>query len=211
MKNIIFSLLLACIFAGQCFAYVLMTPAAMGTDNIAVQIFSSSTPIKLADSKMSMYGPKMIYGLTDDWDLIAKLGNVTTNLSGSDSGATDIGIAGKYTIPTSKFKRPADVDLAAVIGYDLISGKDIDWTMINVGLIGSKTLKTNLDVYAAFYYMMNNNKFTGGRSENSNNSLWGLGAKYQFNKKFSGLMEIMNYTMSGDSYQTFSFAVQYEM
>jgi hypothetical protein len=188
-----------------------MTPAAMGTDNIAVQIFSSSTPIKLADSKMLMYGPKMIYGLTDDWDLIAKLGNVTTNLSGNDSSATDIGIAGKYTIPRSKFKTPADVDLAAVIGYDLISGKDIDWTMTSVGLIGSKTLKTNLDVYAALYYMMNNNKFTGGRSENSNNSLWGLGAKYQFNKKFSGLMEIMNYLMSGDAYQTFSFAVQYEM
>lgn len=211
MKKIIFSLLLAGLLAGQCFAFVLMTPPSQGTDNMAVQGFYSSTPIKLADANMTMYGPKIIYGLTDEWDLIGKLGNVTTNLSGSDHGATDIGIAGKYTIPKSRFKTPPDVDLAAVIGYDYISGNDIEWTITTAGLLGSKTINPNLDVSASVYYMMNNNKFIGGKSQNSNDCMWGFGAKYQYNKKFSGLAELMTFTMAGDSYQTFSLAVQYEM
>ena len=209
MKKIVFSLLLGCLLASSSFADVLMTPASMGTDNIAVQGFYNSTPVKLAESNITIWGPKVLYGINDEWDIIGKVGSVSTNVSGSNTGATEIGIGGKYTIPKSKWNTP--VDVAAVLSYDSISGKDINWSITSVGLIACKTLRANFDIYAVLYGMMNNNKFTGGKSQNSNDCMWGFGTKYQYNKKFSGLAELMMYTMASDSYQTFSFAVQYEM
>jgi len=210
MKKIIFSLLLACLLAGSCFAAdVLMTPTAVGTDNMAIQGFYNSTPVKLADGNITIWGPKVLYGINENWDLIGKIGSVSTNVAGSNTGATEIGIGGKYTIPKSMWDTP--VDMAAVLSYDSISGKDVNWSVTSVGLIACKNLRSNFDIYAALYGMMNNNKFTGGKSQNSNDFMWGFGAKYQYNKKFSGLAELMLYTMASDSYQTFSFAVQYEM
>jgi len=210
MKKILLSVVIVGLIVSSCSAVdVLMTPAAVGRDNMSIQGFYSSTPVRLADGNITIWGPKVVYGINNDLDLIGKVGSVSTNVSGSNTGATLIGVGGKYSIPKSTWNTP--VDVAAVLGYDSISGKDVNWSMLSFGLIGSKSLRSNFDIYASLYGVQNSNKFTGGKSENSNDFQWGFGAKYQFSKKLSALAELMLYTMSSDSYQTFSMAVQYEM
>jgi hypothetical protein len=208
MKKILFVVLLV-LFAGllssACSAEVLMTPAAIGKDNDAIQGYYSSTPIRLTDASIVIYGPKIIYGVTDDIDLIGKVGSVTY----SGTGATEIGVAGKYTIPKSVWDVPYDV--AAVLGYDSVSGKDINQSMGSIGLIASKYLKSDFTVYGAIYGVQTTNKFNGLKSASSNDFQWGFGAKYQFNKKLSALAELTLFTMASDSYQTFSMAIQYTL
>ena len=209
MNKILLSLLIAGLLISSCSAEVLMTPAAAGKDNMLIQGFYSSTPIKVADANMTAFGPKIIYGINDDWDLIGKVGSVSTNVSGSNSSATEIGIGGKYTIPKSMWDTP--VDMAAVLGYDSISGKDVSQGTTYLGLIASRYLRSNFTVYGSLYGMMNNNKYSGAKSSNSNDFQWGFGGKYQISKKLSALAELMLWTMASDSYQTFSMAIQYEM
>jgi predicted porin len=205
MKKILLSVLIAALLFSVCSAEVLLTPPSEGKDNFAIQGFYSSTPVKLSDSNIIAFGPKIIYGVTDDFDMIGKVGSVTF----SGTGATEIGIAGKYTIPKSTLNSP--LDLAAVLSYDSISGKDINQGTTSIGMIASRLLRPDFTVYGALYGMQNSNKYTGSKSSNSNDFMWGFGAKYKFNNKLSALAELMLFTMASDSYQTFSMGVQYEM
>ncbi len=205
MKKTLLSVLIAGLLFSVCSAEVLLVPSSMGKDNFAIQGYYSSTPVKLSDENITAYGPKIIYGVTDDIDMVGKVGSVTY----SGTGATEIGIAGKYTIPKSLWNTP--LDLAAILGYDSISGKDINQGTTSIGMIASRSLRNEFTIYGALYGMQNTNKFTGSKSANSNDCMWGFGAKYQFSKKLSALAELMLYTMASDSYQTFSMAVQYEM
>ena len=205
MKKILLLVLVSGFLISACSAEVLMIPAPMGKDYDVIQGYYSSTPVRLTDTNVVAYGPKIIYGVTDSLDVIGKVGSVTY----SGTGATEIGIACKYTIPKSTWDVPLDV--AAVLGYDSISGKDINQGTGSIGLIASKYLKSDFTVYGALYAMQATNKYAGLKSSTSNDFQWGFGGKYQINKKFSALAELMLYTMASDSYQTFSMAVQYEM
>jgi hypothetical protein len=209
MKRVVFSLLLAGLLAVSCFAEVLMTAPGQGTANWAWQIFSSSTPMWSVDSTTIIQGTKILRGINDDWDFLIKIGNVTTNPSDSNTGATENGVGLKYTIPKDILDAPFDI--AWVLNNDSISGKDFNQTMTSIGWIGSKAIRSYLDIYGLYYSVQTSSKITGERSETSFDVMWGFGIKYHITDKFSQLMENLTYTMSGDTYHTFCFAVQYDL
>ena len=205
MKKILFSILISGLLFSACSAEVLMSPVPVGQDKVAIQGFYSCTPVKLSDENIIVYGPKIIYGINDSLDLFGKIGSATYG----GTGSTVVGVGGKYAIPKTLWNVP--LDIAAVLSYDSNSGKDIAWTTINIGLIASKYLRDNFSAYGALYGMQNSNKFTGAKSQNSNDCMWGFGVKYQYNRKFGFLTELMMFTTASDSYSTFSMAVQYNM
>jgi len=205
LKKILFSILTLALLFSACSAEVLMSPMPLGQDKVAVQGFYSCTPVKLSGENIIVYGPKMIYGINDSLDLFGKIGSATYGTTGS----TVVGIGGKYAVPKTLLDVP--LNIAAVLSYDSNSGKDVAWSTISLGLIASKYLRNNFTVYGALYGVQNSVKVSGSRSADSNDIQWGLGAKYQYNRKYGFLAELMMFTAASDSYSTFSVACQYNM
>lgn len=209
MKKVIFSLLLASLLAYSCSAEVLMTAKPQGMGNVSWQTFTSNTPMKVVQGSTIITGMKFVYGLNEYTDFLIKAGSARDTFTDSNSSATENGVGVKYAIPKSMWDTPLDV--AAVFNTDSISGKDFTQSMTTMGLLQSVKLSSGLELYSLFFAMQDSSKIAGGKSESSNDIMWGFGTKYTFyESRLSWLSELLNYTMSGDTFHTTCFAVQYD-
>jgi hypothetical protein len=210
MKKVIFLLLIARLLAGPCFAEVLMTAPGQGPDNMAWQLFSSNTPLRVVNGNTTIFGPKFIIGMYNDVDLIGKAGSVSTNIDGTVTAASEIGLGIKSTIPKSIVDAP--FDLAVVFNNDSISGKDFRQDMSYIGFLCSKSIRDYLDMYWALYSVQDTSTVFGARSETSFDTMWGFGYKYHWGETgYSTMTEVLNFVMSGDTYTTFCFAFQRDL
>ncbi len=202
-KTFIIAILIAGLLSSVCSAEILQTALGLGTEKFAVQGFYSSTPIKNTDSSVSVFGPRVIYGVTDDFDVMAKLG------MGSVAGlsASIFGVGAKFTLLKEVNKDP--LDLAAMVGIDTTSAKDLSWGTTTFGVILSKYIKNNFSIYGPIGVVLNSIKYTGFPSSSSSALQWGVGLKWVANKKMSFAGEITMFTADSDTYQTFSLAGQY--
>lgn len=205
MKKTLLTFFLVGMIAGACYAETLTTALPLGQDNTAVQVYNSSTPVKLVSENISAFGLRVFYGLSDELDLYGKLG------LGSYGGAsaTPIGIGCKYSFLKTSDKFPAD--MAAMFGIDTTSGKDISMSIISIGVVASRYLKNNFTLYGSISALQNTAKYTGSKSLASNDIQWGVGAKYQATKALSFSAELMMFSIAADYYQTFSIAGQYNL
>jgi hypothetical protein len=209
MKKVIFSLLLAGLIAGSCFAEVLMTAKPQGAGNVSLQLFSSTTPFIRFEGNSTITGTKIIYGLNYYTDVLIKTGTCKNSFDEDNPPATENGAGIKYAIPKEWWDTPFDV--AAVFNTDTISGKGFTQTMNTIGMIESGKLSIGVEIYSLFYAMQNSEKIAGQKAESSNDIMWGFGTKYTFPKSHaSWLMENLAYTMGGDTYHTACFAIQYD-
>lgn len=209
MKKIIFSLILAGLLTGSCFAEVLMTAKPQGTGHVSLQLFSSTTPFIRFEGNSVITGTKVIYGLNYYTDILVKTGTCKNSFDEDNPPASVSGAGIKYAIP--KFWWDTPFDVAAVFNTDTISGKGFTQTMNTIGMLESGKLKNGPEIYSLFYAMQNSEKMTGQKAESSNDLMWGFGGKYDFPKLHASMiMESLAYTMSGDTYHTTCFAIQYD-
>ncbi|MFH1710180.1 MAG: hypothetical protein ABH860_03820 [bacterium] len=205
MKKILLSILIASLLVSTCYAENLMSALPIGMDNLAIQGFYSSTNVKALDSSLTQFGPRIIYGATEDLDLIGKLA------MGSVAGvsSTTMGVGAKYTFLKMSAKDP--IDMAGVFNYDSSSSKDYSTSTMGFGVEISKSLRNNFTVYGLLNVLQFSAKATGTASTSSSALQWGGGIKYSLNKTVSFMGELAMFTADNESYSTFSLALQYLM
>jgi len=180
-----------------------MTALPIGKDNLAVQGFYSSTDINLASSSFTQFGPRIIYGLTDDLDISGKL--AIGSLAGNS--ASTIGIGAKYTL--MRVMKGDPFDLAGVANIDSYSGTGYAAGSLGVGLEISKYLRNNFSAYGLMNVLQYSTKYTGTSSSSDMALQWGGGVKYYINRKFSLFGEVSMFYAGSESYTTFAVAMQY--
>ena len=203
MKKILFSILLAGFMVGACSAENLMTALPIGKDNFAVQGFYSSTDISVAGSSFTQFGPRIIYGLTDNLDISGKL--AMGSLAGV--GASTIGIGAKYTV--LKVMNGDPFDLAGVANIDSYSSNGYAAGSIGAGIEISKYLRNNFSAYGLMNFLQYSTKYTGTSASSDTALQWGGGVKYYINRRFSLFGEVSMFYAGSDSYTTFAVAMQY--
>ena len=205
MKKILLTALIAGLFVSACSAENLMSALPIGADKFAVQGFYSSINITALDSSLTQFGPRIIYGLTEDLDLIGKYA------FGSAAGvsSTTIGAGAKYTLMTTTKETP--MDLAGIVNYESSSLKDYSMSTMGFGLEISKLVRSNITIYGLINALQFSAKVTGAKAVSSSAVQFGGGIKYIMNKKISLLGELSSFTADSETYSTFSFALQYDM
>jgi len=205
MRKTLLAILLAGSVCAVCFGQVLTTALPIGTEQFAIQGFYSTTPIKAADSSLSAFGPRVIYGIAEDLDLIGKL--AMGSIAGV--GSTTLGIGAKYTFLKVAAKDP--FDMAGYINYDSSSSKDYNMSTLSLGVVLSKYLRNNFTLYGLLCPLQFSAKYTGTPSVSATALQLGIGIKYQVNKKFSMLGEISTFSAEGETYTNFSVAGEYNL
>jgi hypothetical protein len=180
-----------------------MTALPIGKDNFAVQGFYSSTDIKVAGSSFTQFGPRIIYGLTNDLDISGKL--AVGSLAGTS--ASTIGIGAKYTLMRVMNGDP--FDLAGVVNIDSYSSSGYAAGSIGAGVEISKYLRNNFSAYGLMNLLQYSTKYSGTSSSSDMSLQWGGGVKYFINKKFSLFGEVSMYYAGTEGYTTFAVAMQY--
>jgi len=205
-RSLLFAVLIAIISSPVCFGgSILTTGLPIGAEKLAVQGYYDSNSV--AGNSASQFGPKIIYGLTSDIDVMAKLG------MGSFAGvsASSYGFGGKYTFLRVEEKDPMDV--AGYINYETFSVTGYSFSTTSFGAIMSKYLRTNFTLYgilgvvsAGYSY-----KDAAGKTVSLSSSAlqFGIGAKYDIRKGISFLGELTTFSADGNAYTTFSLGAQF--
>lgn len=204
-RSLLLTVLIAIIFSPVCFAgNLLQTGLPIGAEKFAIQGFYDSN--SMAGNSASSFGPKIIYGVTEDFDVNAKLG------MGSYSGvsASSYGIGAKYTFLRVAEKDP--MDMAGYVNYETISVTGVTFGTTSFGAIMSKTLRSNFTLYGilGIVSLGYDYKDAGIKISYSATALqFGLGAKYEIKKGISLLGELTTYSAEGQAFTSFSFGAQF--
>lgn len=206
-RSLLFAVLIAIIFSPVCFGgSLLQTGLPIGAEKLAIQGYYDS--VSIAGDNSSQFGPKIIYGVTDDFDVNAKLG------MGSYAGvsASSYGIGGKYTFLRVAEKDPMDV--AGYLNYETFSIAHVAYTTTSFGAIMSKYLRSNFTLYGMLGIVSSAYDITivGAKYSSSATALqFGLGAKYDIKKGISCMGELTTYSADGHAYSTFSLGAQFAL
>ena len=204
-RSLFLTVLIAIIFSPVCFGgSILQTGLPIGAEKLAIQGYYDSN--SMAGNSASSFGPKIIYGVTEDFDVNAKLG------MGSYGGvsASSYGIGGKYTFLRVAEKDPMDV--AGYVNYDTISVTGVTFGTTSFGAVMSKYLRSNFTLYGMLGIISvgYDYKDAGIKFSYSATALqFGLGAKYELKKGISALGELSTYSADGQAFTTFSLGAQF--
>jgi opacity protein-like surface antigen len=201
-KTVLLAVIVACFMSVICYAETLQTARGIGTDNLAIQGFYSSTNLQVADSSLSQFGPRIIYGITNDLDVNGKIA------MGSVAGvsATTLGAGVKYTLLKSASSVPIDIAADANFESTFVTGGS--WSNTSFGLIFSRYLRSNISAYGILNVVMLAAKF-GGPSSTGTGLQFGGGLKFQFNKSVCLLGELSLYTVDYNAYTNFAVGGQF--
>ncbi len=204
-RTIVFAILFATILIGSCYGEVLTSGLSIGTGQFGIEGFYSSTNVTIADSTLTEFGPRVVYGLADDLDITGKLAMGSI----SNVSATTLGGGIKYTF--LKIANQDPIDMAALANFESASAKDFTLSTTTFGIVGSKMVRTNLTLYGFANVAMLSTKVTGIPSSSGTGLQFGGGLKFQVNKKvsFAGELGMMN--IDSNSYTTFSLGLQFLM
>jgi hypothetical protein len=201
-KIISLAIIVACFMSVVCYAETLQTARGIGTDKLAIQGFFSSTNLQVADSSLSQFGPKIIYGITEDFDVNGKiaLGSVGA------TSATTLGGGVKYTFLKSASRDSVDIAATANFESTFVSGGS--WSNTTFGVIISRYLRNNISVYGILNYIMLASKFSGPSSTGAGLQFGG-GLKFQVNRRLNFTGEISLYNVDWNAYTNFAVGGQY--
>jgi hypothetical protein len=205
-KTIILSLIVAALAASSCFGgEVLSTGTTIGVEKFAIEGFYSSTSFQLADTSVIQYGPRVVYGLTSDLDVICKLG------MGSVAGVSlsTLGAGLKYGF--LKVSANDSVDLSGLINFESVSANNYTLSNASVGIVASKDLKNNFTIYGLANLISTTAKVTGLPSSSGTGIQFGAGFKVQASPNTAFMSEISVYNVDSNSYATFAVGLQYMM
>jgi hypothetical protein len=187
------------------FADILATAPGIGEGNMAIQGFYASSSV--AGTGISQFGPKVIYGVSKDFDVSAKLG------IGSYSGvsANTIGVGGKYTFLVGDKK---GVDIAGFVNYETASITGVTLSQLAFGGLFSKEIKKDISLYGilGMTQVSYEYKWAGGKFSASSTALtFGGGVKAKINKDVAVLGEFTTFAADGSAYSTFALAGQFSI
>lgn len=190
--------------SATCFGEILNTAVPLGQDKLAIQGFYTSS--SFADNNASQFGPKIIYGITPDFDVIGKLG------MGSYAGvsASTLGIGCKYAF--LKIKKGDSVDLSGYVNYETYSITSVSLYQLGFGAIISKEVRKNITLYGVLgiTQLSYDYKDLGVKVSYSASALtFGGGARFEINKDLALLAEITTYSADGSSFSTVGLGGQY--
>lgn len=202
-RAMIVSVFVICLMASAGFGDVLNVATPIGADKLAIQGFYSSTSIAIADSGLTEFGPKLIYGITPDLDIIGKFG--IGSIAGN--GATTIGMGMKYTFLSVSANN--SFDLAGLINYESAAAKGVSMGHSSIGVIISKLINPGLTIYGVSNLIMSSVKVTDVPYSTGSGIQIGGGLKYEIDNRYSCMTELTIYGVDGQSYSTFSLGLQY--
>jgi hypothetical protein len=203
-KTIILSLAVAALLASSCFGIeVLSTGTTIGAAKCAVEAFYSSTSFQLADTSIIQYGPRVVYGITGDLDVICKLG------MGTVSGVRVSSMGGGLKYAFLKVSANDAVDLSGLINFESVSANAYTLNNTSVGIVASKDLKNTITVYGLANVIMTSAKVTGLPSSSGTGVQLGAGFKLQLNTSAALMSELSMYNVDNNTYSTFVLGLQY--
>jgi hypothetical protein len=203
-RSIILSLVVATLVASSCFGIeVLSTGTTIGTSKCAIEGFYSSTSFQLANTSIIQYGPRVVYGLTDDMDLTGKLGLGTA--AGLNSSTIGAGI--KYAL----VKDTSDnaVNISGLVNFETVSANSYTMSNTSFGFVVSRDLKNSIILYGLANVILTSAKVTGVPSSSGTGLQIGGGIRGQINAQTSLMGEISLYNVDSNSYATVAFGMQY--
>lgn len=215
MKKTLIALIAIAAISSSCFAFgILTTASTVGQDNYAVQAQYSSTGFAPAGHTGSLagLGARLSYGLTKDLDVYGELWSgsyVVSDFSFSEAGSA-IGVGLKYGFLKTADNDP--IDLAGFVDLSSITSNHLTWGTDSIGVTVSKMVKPQLTVYGVGAAMLNDSKVKGiTKSVSETDTEFGIGVRYDVNKKFAVLGEIDRFWFSSDIYQTISVAGEWAL
>lgn len=207
-KTLLFTILIASLLSSVCSGELLNTALSIGEGNMAIQGFYASN--SLAGDAASQFGPKIIYGITNDFEIVGKLG-MGTWISKS---STTLGVGGKYTFVRANKQTP--VDIAGFINYETASSTGLTLSTMAFGAIFSKAVRKDIQLYGilgitnvTYDWKETVGTVTFKTSFASSALTLGGGIKYIVNKDVSLLGEISTYSADGSAFSTFALAGQF--
>ena len=203
-KTIILSLVVAAIVSSSCFGIeVLSTGTSIGAEKFAVEAFYSSTSFQLADTSIIQYGPRVVYGITGDLDVICKLG------FGTAAGINSSTIGGGLKYAFLKVSANDPVDLSGLINFESVSGNEYTLGNTSVGIVASKDFLSNIVIYGLANVIMTSAKVTGLPSSSGTGVQIGAGFKTQIDTEKAFMGELSMYNVDNNTYATVALGLQF--
>jgi hypothetical protein len=196
----------AVLAASSCFGIEVLSPGTtIGAEKFAVEGFYSSTSFQLADTSIIQYGPRVVYGITADLDVICKIG------MGTAMGLNSSTIGGGLKYAFLKVSANDSVDLSGLINFESVSANAYTMNNTSVGIVASKDFKNTYTIYGLANVIMTSAKVTGLPSSSGTGIQLGAGFKVQVDTKTALMSELSVYNVDSNSYATFVLGLQYMM
>lgn len=214
MKKTLIALLVLAAVSSSCFAFgILTTATTVGQEKYAVQAQYSTVGFTTVGVNGSLggIGAKLSYGISNDLDVYGGIWSGSYVVSDFDisEASSAVGAGLKYAFLKTADKDP--IDLAGFIDMSSVTSKDLTWGMNTIGVSVSKMVKPQLTVYGIAAALLNNSKVKGFKSVSETDTEFGIGVKYELNKKFAVLGELDRFWFDSNIFQVISVAGEWAL